>query len=72
MTIDNEVQRSLGRVEGKVDQILSAINQHFEDDKINFSEIKERLNSAEKKIWLGQGGAAILGSLFAIIFRNHT
>ena len=57
---DNEIQRSLGRVEGKLDLLLTEIKTHFEDDKTNFSSIDTRIQKVEKKIYYASGFVAAL------------
>ena len=57
---NDEIQRSLGRVEGKLDLLLTEIKQHFEDDKKNFSSIDTRIQKVEKKIYYASGFVAAI------------
>lgn len=49
MDAENEVARSLGRIEGKVDMIIDQLKSD-----------SERLSAVEKKVWYGSGVAAVL------------
>jgi hypothetical protein len=55
-----DVQRSLGRIEGKTDQILSEITKHETHDEIRFNSMEKRLGSLERKIWYASGVAAVI------------
>lgn len=58
---DAELQRGLGRLEGKVDQVLIQLTQHFRDDAHNFAAIEVRFAALEKKVWLAAGAASAIG-----------
>lgn len=61
-----EVQRSLGRLEGKLDTLITSINQHFLDDKKAFSDLETRIQKVEKKVWYASGFVAA----FAFLIQN--
>lgn len=65
-----ELNRSVGRVEGKLDQLLSSIERHFEDDKTNFAFIGIRLARVERKIYWFTGAGAVVGA-FVAYFVKH-
>lgn len=54
MDADNELARSLGRLEGKVDLILECVRAN-----------DVRISAVEKKVWYASGSAAVLGALAA-------
>jgi hypothetical protein len=61
-----EIQRGLGRVEGKIDQIIEGINAHEERDQHRFSDVNERVTdlnkrllAAERKLWIWTGAIVI-------------
>lgn len=67
-----EIQRGLGRVEGKLDQIIYGMNSHEERDTDRFKEVNIRLDSQdvrqskiEKKIWLWSGGLAVIAFIIS-------
>jgi hypothetical protein len=60
MDQNDEIHRSLGRLEGKLDILITEIKQHFEDDKKNFSSIDTRIQKVEKKIYYASGFVAAL------------
>jgi hypothetical protein len=64
--VEHEIQRSLGRLEGKLDSLILEIKQHFEDDKKNFSSIDTRVQKLEKKVWYASGFVAAI----AFIIQN--
>lgn len=60
-----EIQRGLGRVEGKLDQIISGMSSHEADDKYRFEEVHKELHGLdnrtsglERKIYYANGIAA--------------
>jgi hypothetical protein len=59
MAASADIQRSLGRLEGKVDQILEGLENHEHRDHERFGSIEKRLGNIEKKIWYGSGIAAV-------------
>lgn len=62
-----DLHRSLGRLEGKLDLILTQMASHFVEDKAMFSNIDRRLMTIERKVWGFTGIAAMLASGAAII-----
>lgn len=73
-----EIQRGLGRVEGKMDQVLLSAINHEELDKNRFrdvfettKEIEERVGRLEKKVWYAAGfGAALAFIVSHLPFKN--
>jgi hypothetical protein len=61
--MSDDIQRSLGRVEGKIDQLLDELGRHFADDTKQFQDIDNRLASVEKNVWYGSGVAAALTAI---------
>jgi len=66
-----EIQRSLGRVEGKLDQIIAGMALHENLDRERFAAIDSDLETLgkrtaglEKKIWYGMGVGAV--ALYAL------
>ena len=64
---ESGLQRSLGRLEGKVDQILEGMMNHELRDQERFNNVEKRIGSLEKKIWYGSGVAAVVAFLLAKI-----
>lgn len=66
----DDLNRSLGRVEGKIDQLLDELSRHFEDDKGKFQKIDTRLSTVEKNVWYGSGVAATVAALAGYFFKT--
>lgn len=64
-----DIQRSLGRIEGKLDSVCSSFLQHMQDDASNFKEIKLNISIMQKKLATWAGGLIILGFL---VSNAHT
>lgn len=56
----DDVQRSLGRIEGKLDQMLANQLAHDEDDKKRFDNYSRRIGSLERS------RAAVWGAVVAV------
>lgn len=69
--MSDEIHRTLGRIEEKIDGLDRAIKQHFEDDKVNFGSIKKDVAAIQKKMWFGSGFAAACGAVFGIFIKGH-
>lgn len=54
-----ELQRAVGRVESKVDQVLSGLSTHVKDDSEHFTELNTRVSGLEKKIYYASGAVAV-------------
>lgn len=63
--IQHELQRALGRLEGKVDSIL----EKFTTDGKRFEGIEERLLEVEKKVWYAAGLSGALSVALSYIAR---
>lgn len=69
--MSDEIQRSLGRIEGKIDGLEQAIKQHFEDDKVNFGNIRKDIGNIQKKTWFGAGTVAAAASMVTLWLKGH-
>lgn len=72
-----EIQRGLGRVEGKLDQIILGMTNHEDRDQSRFSEVHiildkldARQNRTERKIWLWSGAVALVAFVLSHIPYN--
>lgn len=67
-----DIQRSLGRIEGKLDSLGISFVQHARDDKDEFSIIKLRVATLEKKFWSFAGALTLLLSIFSLLpYTKH-
>lgn len=65
-----EIQRSLGRIEGKLDSLSLSFMEHSKDDKEEFAAIKLRTAILEKKFYAAIGALTLVlavPSFFAMI-----
>jgi Mg/Co/Ni transporter MgtE len=71
--MSEDVQRMLGKIDGKLDQVIDTFREHREDDKRRFTEVHSRLDEHAEDInrakgakatvlWLVGGGAAAVTS----------
>lgn len=58
-----EVQRSLGRIEGKLDRILQWTQDHELLDNHRFEKLDERISENEQVRWKYTGGAGVLAAI---------
>ena len=58
---DSDLARGLGRVEGKIDQMLDLIKERG----TRLDGMDARLHSVEKKVWYASGVGAVLGVIGA-------
>lgn len=65
-----EMQRSLGRIEGKVDALLMSFSEHVKDDAGNFKELKIRTAITEKKIYVFMGAYTVLVGLAPFVIGH--
>lgn len=61
-----ELQRALGRLEGKLDAILD----NFKASNKRFESIEERLLDVEKKVWYAAGVAGSLSFALSFLARK--
>lgn len=60
----SDVQRSLGRIEGKLDQVLTRIN--INESRLNAQEV--RLGAVEKKTWWAAGAVSVFSFIVTKLF----
>lgn len=58
--MSDNVLQALGRIEGKVDQIIESATEHRDDDKRRFSEVYGTLNEHAAEINKAKGAKAAL------------
>lgn len=62
-SMGEEIQRTLGRIEGQLQSIGQTFTQHIQDDAANFKEIKLGLSVMQKKIYTYSGFIIAIGFL---------
>ena len=73
---DPNVLQLLGRIDGKLDQVIDSAREHREDDVRRFTEVYKSLGDHDKEIanakgakgvilWIVGGGAAAISALVA-------
>lgn len=58
---DAEIQRSLGRIEGKLDSLANTLTEHTRDDHFNFEQLKAETAELKKIIYKSLGVIMFLG-----------
>ena len=61
---DQDLHQLLGRIDGKLDQIIDQAREHRDDDKRRFTEVHERLDHHAEDINKAKGakGALLWGA----------
>ena len=65
--MSDDIERSLGRIEGKLDGIRSHLDQHSE----SIASIDGRLGKVEKKVYWFSGITAAVGAAFGVFIKGH-
>ena len=74
MPSDPDVLQTLGRIDGKLDLLIDAAQEHREDDKRRFTEVYTKLDEHSSEInkakgakgallWVAGGIAALAGTI---------
>jgi hypothetical protein len=56
----NEILQALGRMEGKLDQVIEAAKEHREDDKRRFSDVYTKLGEQAEEINKAKGAKGVI------------
>ncbi len=62
---EDNIQRTLGRIEAKLDGLAETFEDHIADDQRNFDSVEKRLAIMEKKIYTFTGALGILWAAIA-------
>lgn len=60
MATDPEVLLLLGKIDGKLDQVITSAEEHRSDDKRRFTEVHERLDEHAEDINKAKGAKGAL------------
>lgn len=73
MSQGQDIYRSLGRIEGKLDELSNTLASHTKDDHINFEIINSQLKVFQRLIWMFLGAGTFIGFWIpvAIAFINN-
>ena len=69
--MSDEVQRSLGRIEGKLGELKDLISVHLVDDNKRFSEIGDRLGRVERKTYASAGVVSLITAFITAKLTGH-
>jgi hypothetical protein len=56
-----DLERSLGRIEGKLDSLVETLKAHVEDDRINFTQLEKHQFQLNKLVFMALGVITFLG-----------
>ena len=65
----DEIQVTLGKILATQELILDGFKFHLEDDRKNFSEVRERISHLEKKVNYAAGAIAVVASLITVFWN---
>lgn len=60
-----DIAQCLGRVEGKVDLLVTGMTQHFADDKQTFAILHKKVDKLTRRWAYAAGGAAVITFLIS-------
>lgn len=69
--MSDEVQRSLGRIEGSLDEVKNLIERHLTEDDARFSSVNNRLGSVEKKTYAASTIISLVGAYITTKLLGH-
>lgn len=55
------IERSLGRIEGKLDEFTNVLNAHTKEDHENFESINQQLKVFQRLVWMFLGAGTFIG-----------
>lgn len=58
-----EIQRGLGRIEGKLDSLVNVLAEHTKDDHYNFEKLTASVGVIQKNMYKALGVIAFLAML---------
>lgn len=62
LKLDNaNIQRSLGRIEGKLDALGNNLVNHTKEDYYNFEALNKQIDTLQRLNWMALGIIAFLG-----------
>lgn len=67
MPVIAELQRSLGRVEGKLDALIDATTAHETRREERFNGVEQRIRKVEARQHWYSGAAAAIGALLGVV-----
>lgn len=64
-----EIFHLLGKISAHLDSIEARLETHFEDDKVQFGELRKKTAALEKKLSYAAGGVAVIVSVITITWN---
>ena len=61
MSLGMDIQRSLGRIEGKLDSLTETLKAHTADDAVNFIHLEKQQYQLQRVLWMAVGVITFLG-----------
>ena len=64
-----EIFHLLGKISARLDSIESSLENHFDDDKVQFADLRKKTGALEKKLSYAAGGVAVIVSVITITWN---
>ena len=74
MNNEGDIQRTLSRIEGKLDALGITMSGHSAQDDVRFANLEKELRGLQQSKWMLFGGAATVSSIMTSVllwFRGH-
>jgi len=65
----NDIQRDLGRVEGKLDSLIAKVDDDIKERRATVASHDKRIRTVENRQYYFMGGGAVIGALLSYVAK---